>query len=138
MNPQEYSIEFLTDRLYDELNSLTANNKKLIIEKPIVKAMNKKTYILNFTSICSKINRQTNDIKQYFEKEMSAPTSINGQGGLVITGMFKEIHILKVFSRYIEDFVKCKECSSCDTELIKENRIVFNNCGKCKSKKALI
>lgn len=133
---QTYPIEFLVDRLYEELNSLSNNSKKLIIERPIVKALNKKTYITNFSSVCSKINRELNDIKQYFEKEMNVVANVNSLGGLVITGMFKEINILKVFSSYIEDFVKCKECGSCDTEIIKENRITYNNCKKCKSKKA--
>ncbi|ARF09704.1 translation initiation factor 2 subunit beta [Indivirus ILV1] len=137
MNLQTYSVEFLADRLYDELLNQNVNNKKLIIEKPIVKSLNKKTFILNFTSICSKINRPTLDVKQYFEREMSTSISINAQGSLVITGTFKEINILKVFSSYIENFVKCTECGSCETEIIKENRITYNNCKKCKSKKAL-
>ncbi len=137
MSSQIYPTDFLIDRLYDELDNQNVNSKKLIIEKPIVKSLNKKTFIPNFTSICTKINRNVDEVKQYFEKEMNTAISTNAQGGLVITGMFKEIHIMKVFSSYIENFVKCKECGSCDTKLIKENRITYNDCNKCKSKKAL-
>lgn len=132
-----YTVEFMVDRLYNELNDLS-QNKKLILERPSVKTLNKKTYIGNFSSVCQKINRDVDDVKKYFEKEMNVIASINSQGGLVITGIFKNVNILKVFSSYIDDFVKCKECGSCETEIIKENRITYNNCKKCKSKKAFI
>ena len=97
---------------------------------------NKKTTITNFTAICYKLNRNVNDVKKYFENEMQIISNINGSGGLVITGMFREPQLMKVFSNYIKDFVKCTECKSCDTEIIKENRITYNSCNKCKSRKA--
>ena len=135
---QVYSVEFLVDRLYTELDILSVNNHKVILEKPIVNRANKKTFIANFTPICGKLNRTVQEVKQYFEKEMNVITSVNAQGSLVITGMFQEINIMKIFTSYINDYVKCKECSSCDTEIIKENRITYNNCKKCKSKKAIL
>lgn len=136
MQDSTYTVEELVDRLYDELNGIYKNSKKVILDRPDVKAQNKKTFISNFTEICCKLNRPTNDVKKYFETEMHVVTSINGQGGLVITGMFKEPQIMKIFTNYIKDYVKCKECNSCDTEIIKQDRITYNNCNKCKSKKA--
>lgn len=137
-NPIVYPIEDLVESLYNELDAQQINNQKVILEKPIVKTANKKTCIVNFSTICSKLNRNVLDVKQYFEKEMNVVSTINIQGSLIITGMFRENNIITVFSSYIKDFVKCKECNSCDSKLIKENRITYNNCNKCKSKKALI
>ena len=133
-----YKTDYLVDRLYNELEKQHINQQKVILDKPIVKIENKKTCVVNFNNICIKLNRATNDVKQYFEKEMNVVTSINAAGGLIITGMFRENQITKIFSSYIQDFVKCKECNSCDTEIIKENRITYNNCNKCKSKKAFL
>lgn len=134
-NPN-YTIEYLVDRLYNELEKQNVNQQKVILDKPIIKVENKKTCIVNFTNICIKLNRNANDVEQYFKKEMNVVTSINAAGGLMITGIYRENQIIKIFTSYIQDFVKCKECSSCDTEIIKENRITYNKCNKCKSKKA--
>jgi translation initiation factor 2 subunit 2 len=72
----------------------------------------------------------------FFEKELQTSVSINQDGGLVITGMFKQPGLLKIFTNYIKEYVTCKECNSCDTEIIKENRITYLKCNKCLSKKA--
>ena len=135
-DPTDYPVEYLVEKLYDELNGKLKDAKKVILERPEIKVQNKKTVVTNFSHLCYKLNRNTNDVKKYFESEMHIVSSINGTCGLVITGMFKEPQIMKVFSNYIRDFVKCKECNSCDTEIIKEDRIIYNNCNKCKSKKA--
>ena len=135
---QIYHVNELVDRLYKELENQQTNNQKVILEKPIVKTANKRTCIVNFSAICSKLNRNILDVKQYFEKEMNVVSTINIQGSLIITGMFRENNIITVFSSYIKDFVKCRECNSCETVIVKENRITYNCCNKCKSRKALI
>ena len=85
-----YKTDYLVDRLYNELEKHHINQQKVILDKPIVKIENKKTCIANFSNICIKLNRATNDVKQYFEKEMNVVTSINAAGGLIITGMFRD------------------------------------------------
>lgn len=136
MESNTYEVEYLVDRLYDELAGKQTSTKKVILDRPIIQVKNKKTFINNFAMICYKLKRNTEDVKKYFETEMKIISSINGSGGLVITGMYREPQIMKIFSNYIKDFVKCKECKSCDTTIIRENRITYNNCNKCKSKKA--
>ena len=135
MNPTIYPITDLVDKLYDELSG-KQTSQKIILENPIIKVENKKTYVINFTSICYKLKRNVEDVKKYFEKEMTVVASISGSGSLTITGMFKVPQIMKIFTNFIEDNVRCKECKSCDTEIIKENRITYNSCNKCKSRKA--
>ncbi|QKF93648.1 eukaryotic translation initiation factor eIF-2 beta [Fadolivirus algeromassiliense] len=131
-----YTTEYLVNRLYTELSDHTSSSKKLSLEKPEISSVNKKTYISNFKSLCTKLNRDTNDVKMFFEKELQTSVSINQDGGLVITGMFKQPGLLKIFTNYIKEYVTCKECNSCDTEIIKENRITYLKCNKCLSKKA--
>lgn len=133
-----YNTKFLLDRLYIELGDHLNSNKKLSIDKPEIASANKKTYINNFKIICSRINRSIDEVKNYFDKELNTPTSINQDGALVITGIFKQNGIIKVLGNYIKEYVTCKECFSCDTEIIKENRITFLKCNKCLSKKSLI
>ena len=133
-----YSIDHLVDRLYDELDSQEKESKsKLSLPAPEVTSANKKTFIKNFTGICSKINRKDDDVKAFFEEELKASCSIDANGMLIIQGLFRELGIKKILSNYVKSFVLCKECASGATEIIKENRITFMNCKSCLSKKAL-
>lgn len=135
-NMEQYNDNYLIDRLYIELGNHQNTNKKLILNKPEISSANKKTYISNFKEICDKLNRRVSDVQDYFVKELATSISLNKDGALIITGVYKQAGIIKVLSTYIKDYVTCKECNSCDTEIIKENRITFLKCNKCLSKKA--
>lgn len=133
---EEYNNKFLVDRLYIELGKYTNNTKKLTLEKPEISSANKKTFIANFKNICEKMNRKIDDVRAFFESELCTTVTLNSDGALVIIGVYKQQGIMKVLDGYIKKYVTCKECSSCDTEIIKENRLVFLKCKKCLSKKA--
>lgn len=135
---EPYNTKYLVDRLYIELGKYSNPNKKLILEKPEISSANKKTFIGNFKAICTKLNRKLDDVREYFEKELCTTVNINQDGALVITGVYKQSGIMKILDAYIKKYSMCKECSSCDTEIIKENRITFLKCNKCLSKKAFV
>lgn len=132
-----YPVAFLIDKLYDELNMKLKKKSKILLDPPGVTNGNKKTYISNFRKICQQLNRTEQVVQSYFEIELSCKTSIDQNGSLIINGNFKQNGIEKIFSNYIRDFVSCKECSSCDTILFKENRINYISCNRCLSKKAI-
>lgn len=132
-----YDLNFLIDRIYTELAKRENNKNKLILMKPEVVSANKKTFIKNFRDICSKIKRSENELKDYFYEELSAQTSIDQNGYLVLQGIYKGANIQKVLIQYIKDFISCKECGSANTEIKKINRIKFLVCNQCFSKKSI-
>ena len=132
-----YSLEYTLNRAYDELKKISIQSSKINIDKPVVNFSNKKTYISNFVTICEKLKRKTEEVQIYCEEELSVKSSIDQNNCLILPGRFKIDGIIKVFDSYIKQFVTCRECSSCDTILNKENRILFITCNKCKSKKAI-
>ena len=129
-----YSTDYLINKFYIELNNKSNSTKKMIIEKQEVVSANKKTFITNFLIICNKLNREVDDIKKYIETELNAKTSISQNGELIIVGVFKQSGIQKIISSYVSQYISCKQCNSCNTEIIKENRINFIFCNKCKAK----
>lgn len=141
-----YNEDFLLNRVYDMINNneLLKKKSKIILKRPTIIRQNKKTFITNFGDICNKVNRSEIDIKNYFDSELitieklSRKASITQTGILVITGIFQNNQIENILLEYIKKFVICFECSSSNTELIKENRILFLKCNSCKSNKGLI
>jgi translation initiation factor 2 subunit 2 len=137
MSENVYGMEFLINRMYDELDEIKKSRTKLVLAKPKVNRSNRKTVITNFRSICIKLNRREVDVQSFYEKELQKKTSIDQNGILLISGNFKDCGIQNVLMCYIKNYVLCTECSSNNTELIKENRILQLNCKSCKSKKAI-
>ena len=135
---ETYTDNFLLDKLYTELETLLVPNKKISIEKPEVSSANKRTFIANFRTICSKLNRKEEELRIFFENELKTSVSINQDGALVITGIYKQNGIMTILTSYMKEFIICKQCNSCDTNLIKENKILFLICSKCLSKHAII
>jgi translation initiation factor 2 subunit 2 len=135
---ETYSDQFLLDKLYEELEAFSPSIKKLSIERPEVTSANKKTFVVNFRNICSKLNRTEAEIKQFFENELKTTVTINMDGALVITGNYKQNGIMSILTSYLKEFVICRQCSSCDTILKKENKIMFLVCSKCLSEHAIM
>ena len=134
---QIYSTEFLVTRLYDELNSNKSKANKLILSRPEVVILNKKTFVKNFCDMCKMLNRSEIEVQQYFSDELMKKTSIDSKGGLVVWGIFRQRAIESIIKNYIQYYVTCKECGSSSTNLIKESRISYLACDKCLSKKAV-
>ena len=135
---QDYELDFLIERAYTELNNRTNKKKKLLLTRPNVKFENKKTIVSNYSTICSKLKRDELEVKQFLDEELGKViSSINSDGMLIITGSFKQAGIIKTLESYINQYVRCTECKSLETEILKQNRITFMECKKCNSKKCI-
>jgi len=134
----DYTTDQLIDRLYRTLehNNVPRSNK-LVMDSPDVTMVNKQTCFKNFTAICENLKRNTNDVKKFFEEEMSTKTSIDGAGMLMIDGKFRTNNIEKVLLSYMQKYVFCNICNSANTQLDRKDRIQYLECLTCKSKRAL-
>lgn len=132
-----YEVDFLVDRLYAELDKNRESTSKLILVRPDVLSMNRKTFIKNYREICRRLKREELEVQRFFEEELMKKTSIDSKGCLVVCGMFKAKGIQHILTNYIKQYILCKECNGTDTQLSKENRIVYMICKTCLSKKAL-
>ncbi len=139
MDDSTYSVEYLTDRAYETLSEYKCinSNNKLCINRPEVSRVNKKTLFTNFSKICLSLNRDRLDLQKFFEEELLTNTSVDSNGVLILNGNYKSSGIQKVLLSYLDTYVVCKECGCYDTNYAKESRILFLNCKKCLSKRAL-
>jgi|AntRauTorckE6833_2_1112554.scaffolds.fasta_scaffold14771_2 translation initiation factor 2 subunit 2 len=135
-----YNTYDLLDKVYDELekNEKVKNRSKMVLTRPEVSRANRKTFVVNFREICKKLNRTEMELQKFFDDELRKKSSIDVNGVLIIqASSFQQNAIQSILVSYIKNYVLCKECSSNDTKLLKENRILFLECNICKSKKAI-
>ncbi len=131
----DYEMSYLVDRIYSKITP--DEKKKIDLTRPKVSKLPRKTYIENFSLICSQINRNKNDVMAYYEQELlTKEISINDAGGLIIRGMFKSSSIEKLLKEYIVKFVLCSVCKSYDTNIVKIDKIKYIQC-QCGSRNAI-
>ena len=133
----EYDLDYLLDKLYDDLSNKTDKTKKNILSKPNISIVNKKTAITNIEKIANELNRKYSDIESYLLHELNMHITQTGEGHMIIGGIIKQPAIEKQIKTYIIEYVQCHMCKSIDTHTTKEDRITFLNCNKCKAFRSL-
>jgi len=139
MNSNLYTEQFLLNRCYDKLDQVKGNGpKKLNLAKPNVITKDSKTFYFNFVDMSKKLNRSVDHVQNFFDVELNVSSSVDINGTLIISGMYQPIKVHNVLMKYIASYIKCKQCNFYDTEITKDNKIVYMNCKNCKSKNAII
>ncbi|TPP57122.1 IF2B [Fasciola gigantica] len=94
----------------------------------------KKTLFVNFSTICSQLNRDQAHLTTYILAELGTQGSIDASGGLLFKGRYQSKHMEPVLRNYCRNYVLCVTCQSSDTELCKDSRLLFLHCRRCGSR----
>lgn len=139
-NSNKINIQTNSDIVYhtilDELYDIILDGKNLfsrqnyVISKPDIIFENKKTIWINFKKNCEQINRTMYQVQKYITKELTAETSINDKGQLIIRGRYDIINLIKQYKSYIKNYVECSACKSFNTEIYRNssNRLDYLKC----------
>lgn len=92
-----------------------------------------KTIIINFSQITDLIKRKPEHFAKYLAKEL-ATSFILELPRLILNRKIKIEKINEKIKEYIKAYVICKECKKPDTELTKQDRLLFLHCMACGTK----
>ena len=140
-NVNLYKYDEMLSRLFklNEKQSIDAasDSRRIALPTIVITRKAKKTIFNNFTQICQIMKREQDHIKQYICTEQNTDASIDGSGGLVITGRLQQNQIEKYIGQYVRTYVKCPVCGSMDTKLEKNNRLLFIVCNQCTAQRSV-
>lgn len=134
----------LLDEIYDTIseNNQLFGNSNTNVSKPDIKYENRKTFWYNYGKNCLQINRSTQQVKLFFEKELAVETSINDKTNLILRGKYNFNLIASTFKKYIKNYVQCSSCKSIQTEIVRNssNRLDYLKClnPKCNTCKVVV
>jgi len=129
MNEYEELVKRAQGLLPKQVNS----KERFEIPKTIGRTEGNKTIITNFLQIVNKLRRDPKQILKYLQRELATPGSVDGQN-LVLGRKISPRIINEKITRYVSDFVLCKNCKKPDTQLIKEERVLMLKCTACGAK----
>ena len=129
------SYEQLLEKAYKEVKPIESGER---FEVPKVKGHveGTKTIITNFSQICDVLRRNKEHVTKFLYKELATPGVIDGER-LILNRKLHSAKINEKIEAYANEFVICSECKKPDTELIKENRLMFIKCLACGAKKTV-
>ena len=129
------NYEQLLEKAYKEVKPVETGSR---FEIPRVKGHveGTKTIITNFSQICDSLRRDKDHVTKYLYKELATSGKIDGER-LIFSRKLTSARINEKIGQYTKEFVICPECKKPDTELIKENRLMFIKCLACGAKKTV-
>lgn len=136
-----YSFDEMLSRAFNLMHSQNpdagGHSRRIALPQFKISKKSKKTIFENFTKVCEIMKRDPEHVKQYICAEQNTDASIDGNGGLVITGRFQPQQLEKFIAQYILTYVKCPVCCSTDTRLDKQNRLLFIKCNQCTAQRSV-
>lgn len=133
-----YKTDYLLERLYSELET-KVQKTKFTLKRPCIYFFCRKTYVKNYKELCDSLKCDEDHLKQFLKKELNTDLSINDSNILIFDTIVSVPLVENVFAKYAKNFIVCLEpkCGSSDTEIIRENRIIYLYCKTCNSKKSI-
>lgn len=96
-----------------------------------------KTIVVNFSQICSILQRGQEQLLKYLQRELATPAIIDGPR-LVLGRKINANLINDKIIKFAQEFVLCKECGKPDTKLIKEDKVLKKKCMACGAKQPVL
>lgn len=124
--------EKLLDKLYHEAKH-SAFGERFEIPKAQGMVEGTKTIVTNFGQICSTLRRDAQHIAKFLFRELAASGVIE-KDRLILNRKLSSMRINEKIEEYAKEFVTCPQCNKPDTELIKQDRIMFLHCLACGAK----
>ncbi|XP_026426975.1 eukaryotic translation initiation factor 2 subunit beta-like isoform X1 [Papaver somniferum] len=102
--------------------------------KPVqVLQAGERTVLVNFMDLCKVMHREAEHVMEFLFAEMGISGSLDGQKRLVIEGKFAAKVIEGILEKYINEYVKCNDCNTHETDLLKEISVKCKLCGSEQS-----
>jgi translation initiation factor 2 subunit 2 len=133
---EEFDYESLLENAQAEIPDKIKGQERFEIPKVLGRFQGNKTVITNLHEIAQVLGRDIGHMIKYLTKSLAAPIEV--QGSLVVFGRkIKSDLINEKIGGYAKTYVICKECTRPDTQLIKEDRILFLKCQACGAKQPI-
>jgi len=125
--------ETLLEKAYEKLQKVETATDRFKI--PIVETMiqGNQTIIKNFSQISETLRRDPKHLLKYLTRELATPAGLDNVRAIFQSKLPQKLMQQKLES-YVKEYVFCKECGQPDTQLIREDRIIFLKCEACGAK----
>ncbi len=104
--------------------------ERFVMPRFRVQKSGSKSVIVNFSEVASALRRDSGHLMKFLLKELATSGEAKGQG-LEVHGVFMADAVNRKLEKYLELYVRCRECGKHDTNIVKERGYSFLKCEVC-------
>lgn len=135
--------------LLENIPFKTHEKQKISLPPPKVEKRTKYSIFTNFMDYVEQLNFYQGEdetgiseksvikirthLYKYLVEELSTTCSINGENHMVITGKFFPGQIESILSKYLKQFLLCKNCHMLNSFLYRKDGLKYQQCNYCNS-----
>ena len=124
----ELEYKTLLENCYSELPKDLEKNLRFVVPTFSGKILKSKTLITNLLGVSKDLNRDKDIIIKYLNKELGVKAELDPKNQLTLYSKFSSSILNLTLKKFFDEKVKCENCLSPDTSLVK-NTIKCNACG---------
>jgi translation initiation factor 2 subunit 2 len=126
----------LLEQAYSKVKQVKVTEQRFEIPKIQGHFEGKKTILTNFFQIASHLRRKPEHFQKFILKGLAASGQKEGDR-LVLNIKVPSAKINQKIEQYTNEFVICRECKKPDTEIKKQDRLMFIHCLACGAKHSI-
>lgn len=131
----EYNFDLLLDNLFKQLNN-SGKQKKNNIVIPKLKREPVRTHWMNLMEFCNEYKRDPLHVLKYicseYETQYSWKNSKDYNEGVYFSPAIKDKKFISILDNYFMTYIKCKQCDSYYSTLVKDEKLFIFTCDSCK------
>ena len=120
----------LLARARKQLESINVEHERFVIPELDNMIQGKKTVLRNAGQISKTLKRDIQHMLRYFVKETGVPAT-NDDTKIILNGMVNSYKVSQIYTKYINEFVLCKQCKKPETRIITEKGVLLLKCDAC-------
>lgn len=124
------------EKALGETPDVEATDERLEVPEPEVRTEGNVTVFENFQPVCDRLDRREDHVVRSLQRELGTSAHIDERGRARLTGDFGADRLAGAVERYVEDYVRCPECSLPDTRLEQEGDAEIRRCEACGARTA--
>ncbi|TFG19898.1 MAG: translation initiation factor IF-2 subunit beta [Promethearchaeota archaeon] len=128
--------ENLLERAYKKIPENAKQSSRFVIPLVKLRYEGKNTFIINFSKIMNKLNRDPSHFTGIFLKKAGTMGKVQGQQ-LFLKGTIKDQVLNKLIENYTKMYVLCNICNKPDTEIQREGKRSFLKCTACGAREEI-
>ncbi len=131
-----------------ETNMVESKPISIKLPPPTVQRLPKKTAWLNIPDILTTLKIYTpvhedavcidTHFQTYLINELSTTLTVKKDGQYILSGRFTEANFRTILKKYIQKYHRCSQCGSCNTSLIRRERVSMIVCSECTSNYSIL
>lgn len=144
MTPTEFnhphlSYTDLLERVMARKEEKAGAGVKFKLKEPVTERFKKHIIWVNWPTIVQLLDTGVFDVThaqnldEYLQKELLTTTSVNGQGQLVMKGIWKLEDLRSILRKYVAAYKRCKQCDGYETGLVKAGKVLKVRCIRCNA-----